>query len=103
MFLSIKWECLSVIGSWKGLNSTCVPSRSAVSDSFGPYGLQSTRLICLWDFPGKNTGVVCHFPLQEIFPTQGLNPHLLRPLHRQADSLSLCHLGNPGDQSILAN
>ena len=29
-----------------------------------------------WDFPGKNTGVGCHFLLQEIFPTQGLNPVL---------------------------
>ena len=27
--------------------------------------------------PGKNTGVGCHFLLQGIFPTQGLNPHLL--------------------------
>ena len=26
---------------------------------------------------GKNTGVGCHFLLQEIFPTQGLNPSLL--------------------------
>ena len=25
------------------------------------------------DFPGKNTGVGCHFLLQGIFPTQGLN------------------------------
>ena len=24
-----------------------------------------------WDFPGKNTGVGCHFLLQGIFPTQG--------------------------------
>ena len=32
---------------------------------------------CLWDFPGKNTGLGCHFLLQEIFPTQGLNPGLL--------------------------
>ena len=28
-------------------------------------------------FPGKNTGVGCYFILQGIFPTQGLNPHLL--------------------------
>ena len=27
-------------------------------------------------FPGKNTGVDCHFLLQVIFPTQGLNPGL---------------------------
>ena len=29
------------------------------------------------DFPGKNTGICCHFLLQGIFHTQGLNPHLL--------------------------
>ena len=28
-------------------------------------------------FPGNNTGVGCHFLLQEIFPTQGLNLVLL--------------------------
>ena len=28
-------------------------------------------------FPGKSTGVGCHFPLQGIFPTQGSNPGLL--------------------------
>ena len=30
-----------------------------------------------WDSPGKITGVGCHFLLQGIFPTQGLNPSLL--------------------------
>ena len=29
------------------------------------------------DSPGKNTGVGCHFLLQGIFPTQGLNLGLL--------------------------
>ena len=29
------------------------------------------------DFPGRNTGVGCHFLLQGIFPTQGLNMSLL--------------------------
>ena len=31
----------------------------------------ATRLLCPWDFPGKNTAVGCHFLLQGIFPTQG--------------------------------
>ena len=35
-------------------------SRSVVSDSLGPHGLQPTRLLCPWDFPGKRTGVGCH-------------------------------------------
>ena len=42
-----------------------------------PHRLQSTRLLCPWDFPGKNTRVGCHFLLQGIFPTQGLNLYLL--------------------------
>ena len=44
-----------------------------MSTSLQPHGLQPTRFLCPWDFPGKNTGVGCHFLLQEICPTQGLN------------------------------
>ena len=39
-------------------------SRSAVSDFSRPHGLQSTRLLRPWDFPGKSTGVGCHCFLQ---------------------------------------
>ena len=35
------------------------------------------RFLCPWNSPGKNAGVGSHFLLQEIFPTQGLNPGLL--------------------------
>ena len=35
-------------------------SRSVVSDSSWPHGLQPTMLLCPWDFPGKSTGVGCH-------------------------------------------
>ena len=45
--------------------------------------------------PGKNTGVGCHFQLQGVFLTQGLNPRLLHLLHWQVDSLPLCHLVRP--------
>ena len=34
------------------------------------HGLEPARLLCPWDFPGKNTGMGCHFLLQRIFPTQ---------------------------------
>ena len=43
-------------------------------------------------FPGKNTGVGCHFLHQRIFPTQGSNPSLQ---HWEADSLPVNHLGSP--------
>ena len=35
-----------------------------MSDSMWPHRWQPTRLHCLWDSPGKNTGVGCHFLLQ---------------------------------------
>ena len=38
---------------------------------------QPTRLLHLWDSPGKNTGVGNHCLLQRIFLTQGLNLGLL--------------------------
>ena len=39
--------------------------------------MEPARLLCPWDSLGKNTRVGCHFLLQGIFPTQGLNPGLL--------------------------
>ena len=38
------------------------------------------RLLCLWDVPGKNTGVVCHFLLQDLIiisNTERLTPRLV--------------------------
>ena len=35
-------------------------SRSVISDSSWPHGLQPTRLLHPWDFPGKSIGVGCH-------------------------------------------
>ena len=32
--------------------------RSVMPDSLRPHGLQPFRLLCLWNFPDKNTGVV---------------------------------------------
>ena len=52
------------------------------------------RLLCPWNLPGKKTEVGCHFLLQRIFLTQGLNLHLLCLLHWQADSLPLAPPGN---------
>ena len=46
-------------------------------------------LLCPWDFPGKNTGVGCHFLLRGNFLTQGSNLRLLRLLHWQVDSLAV--------------
>ena len=49
-----------------------------MSDSLRlPHGLEPATLLCPRDFPGKNTGVGCRFPLQRIFLTQGMNLYLL--------------------------
>ena len=53
------------------------------------------RFFCSWAFPGRNTGVGCHFLLQRIFSTQGQNPRLRHILHQQVGSLPLNHLGSP--------
>ena len=66
-------------------------SRSAVSNSLPPDRVQPTRLLCLWDFPGKSTGVGSYFLLQGIFPTPGWNPG---HLHLRADSLPRSHQGS---------
>ena len=71
--------------------AVCV-SCSVVSDSLWPHGLQPSKLFCPWDFPGKNTGVGCHFLLQGIFPTHGSN---LGPVHYRQILYQLSHQGSP--------
>ena len=76
-----------------GRGAGCV-SHSVVSSSLQPHGVYSpTRLLCLRNSPGKNTEVGSHSLLQEVFPTQGSNSHLLHVLHcRTLHPLS--HLGS---------
>ena len=62
-----------------------------------PWTVACTRLLHPWDFLGKNTGVGCHFLLQGIFPTQGLNPGLL---HCRQKLYHLSHQGSPERLSI---
>ena len=71
----------SYLPLWDLMDCT-LPSLSelstVVSDSLRPYGLTGS----------KSTGAGCHFLLQGIFLTRGLN---LLLLHWQVGSLSLCH------------
>ena len=60
---------------------------AAVSNPLRPHGLCN-----LWNSPGQNTGVDCHFLLQGIFPTQGSNPGLL---HCRQILYQLSHKGSP--------
>ena len=54
---------------------------SVVSNLLWPHGLEPVRLFSPWYSPGKNTKADCHFLLQGLFPTQGLDLHLLCILH----------------------
>ena len=62
-----------------------------MSASLQPHGLWPARLLCPWDFPGKNTEVGCHSLHQGIFLNQGPNPGSLA---FQAD-YHLSHQGRP--------
>ena len=57
-----------------------------------PWTVACTKLLHPWDFLGKSTGVGCHFLLQGIFLTQGLNLCLL---HCRQTLYHLSHLGSP--------
>ena len=70
----------------------CVLSLSVLSNSLRPYGLQPPGSSVRGDSPGRKTGVGSCFLLQEIFPTQGLNPGLLQC--RQI-LYQLSHQGSP--------
>ena len=76
-FIYIVWYVCSVARSCPTLFNSTKPA----------------RLLCPWNFPGKNTGVGCHFLLQRIFLIQRSNLHLQ---HWQADSIPLSHLGSWG-------
>ena len=45
----------------------CVLRCLVMSDSLQPHRQKPTRLFCPWNFPGKNTGMGCHFLHLKIF------------------------------------
>ena len=59
-------------------------SHSVVSDFYRPHRLQPTRLLHPWDFPGKSTGMGCHFLLQ----TGNRNIHIDNYLKRKQTECS---------------
>ena len=79
------------------LTHSCLRACSVVKTclTLQSHGLRPTRLLCLWDSLGKNTGMGSHSFFQGIFQAQGSNPHLLCLLHWQEDSLPLSHQGSP--------
>ena len=61
-------------------------SRSVVSDSQQPHGLQPTRLLHPWDFPGESIGVGCHCLLRStVLINPKSSPPALPSLLAQCD------------------
>ena len=84
-------------------------SHSVVSDSSPPHGLQPTRLLHPWDFPGKSTGVGCHFLLRNAVSVSSVSQSCLTlcvpmnrntpglPVHHQLPELTQTHVHQVGD------
>ena len=64
---------------------------------FQPLGLQSARLLCPWDFPGKNTGVGSLSLLQGNLSNPGIKP---RSPTLQVDSLPAEPQGKPKNTGV---
>ena len=61
---------ISLQGAQKQIMYVC----SVMSDSLGFQGLYATRLLCPWDFPGKDTRVGLPFPPPEDLPDPEIEP-----------------------------
>ena len=75
-----------------------VLSRSVVSDSLGPHGLQPVRLLCPWGFSRQEYWGGLHALHQGIFPTQKSNPGLP---HCKQILNSLSHQGSSVIKNLL--
>ena len=91
-----QWKCGVLI---TGLpENSCGDGLVAKSDSYDPMGYSLPGSSVHGIFQARIIGEGCHFLLQEIFLTQGANPHLLCLPHWQASSLPLTP---PGKHCIM--
>ena len=88
-----KWDCIKLQNSCasKVTNKRVKRQPTEWQKIFANHTFDK-QLICPWDFPGNSTGVDCHFLLQGIFLTQGLNPGLP---HCRQTLYCLSHQGSP--------
>ena len=71
-------------------------SRSVMSDPQRPHGLQPSRLLHPWDFPGRSTGVGCHCLLWRVPFKLPLSwkegvPYILKMQAKTSNSLDKNH------------
>ena len=61
-------EMHTLVCCWRcNIHSCCLVVKSCPALFATPW-LSPTRFLCPWDFPGKTTGLGCHFLLQGILP-----------------------------------
>ena len=65
-------------------------SHSVVSDPQRPHGLQPTRVLHPWDFPGKSTGVGCHCLLR--ISLMKINAKLLKNIYYRDVQFQFWHI-----------
>ena len=71
---------------------------SVVSNSLRPHGLQPTRLLCPWNFPGKNTEVGCHFFRVNVKNISAKWVHL-QGVHSPKSCQAFCYCSKQDDLS----
>ena len=63
----LEWVAIAFSSAWKWKGKVKSFSRLQL---FATHGLQPTRLLRPWDFPGKSTGVGCHHFLRRMRSTE---------------------------------
>ena len=91
----MNWYSLKPTHLWP-INCLCV-SRSVVPNSLQTHGLQPTRLLCPWDFPGQGYWSGLPFPSPEDLPNPGIEPGLL---HWRQILYRLSYKGSPTNSLI---
>ena len=79
----------------QGPHLACVCACAQLYPTLQPHRLWPARLLCPWNFPGRNTGSGCCYLLPGIFPIQRSNPCLLCLLQSQVGSLPAEQPGTP--------
>ena len=72
-FLIDCWGTFWLNSEFRSIHSNPYAGVCTVKSDFCDPWTVVLQLLCSWSFPGKNTGVGCHFLLEGIFLTQGSN------------------------------
>ena len=89
---TLEWVAISFSRAWKWKMKV---KSLVVSDSSWPHGLQPSRLLRPWDFPGKSTGVGCHCLLRDFIYHHHYHSQLLPDPSKQTQLMRCVHFHSP--------